>query len=109
MSEPKRYEVTESFGMGDMIESSYGNWVKWEAYEGLKKKTEWQPIETAPKDGTAIFIWLTLAGGWFKRVHWSAKVSAWVDWDHGEEAIYGYDGDKNISHWMPLPKPPTTK
>jgi len=36
VSEPKRYDVTESFGLGDMIESSYGNWVRWEAYEELK-------------------------------------------------------------------------
>lgn len=81
--------------------------------------SEWQPIETAPKDGTAIDVW---AGG--KRcpdVYWSHSVNA----DTGEPISSPYDcwaykgqyvgiggvypkglGIHEPTHWMPLPEPP---
>ena len=58
----------------------------------------WQPIETAPRDGTEILVWRTrlqraCVAWWFGR---------W--WD-----ISGRDmwGDENQpTHWQPLPGPP---
>lgn len=40
MSEPKRYEVTESYGLGDMREDAQGNYVHYEDYASLKAKVE---------------------------------------------------------------------
>ena len=72
---------------------------------------EWQPIETAPKDGTG-----HVRGLW---VH-SAKTGKAIYW----EAIAGYvndDGDfvdhdsnapwraDDYTHWMPLPAPPDSE
>lgn len=64
---------------------------------------EWQPIETAPKDGTP--IWLYTASGQCEGY-----------WNYGEwvqDAIYcTYDGtggpafECSPTHWMPLPPPP---
>jgi hypothetical protein len=68
--------------------------------------SEWQPIETAPKDGRRLIL------------HWST--TGYVDvryWRPGQERWWGfpdsdprYDPDlaiKNVpTHWMPLPKPP---
>lgn len=57
---------------------------------------EWQPIETAPRDGREILIW-TKSREVEKAVYLSRK-DAWVSPDGG----YGYEP----SHWMPLPTPP---
>jgi len=55
---------------------------------------DWQPIETAPKDGTTILVF---HNGSMWTVLWS-DVQEWHDAND-----YGY----TPTHWMPLPKPPT--
>lgn len=58
---------------------------------------EWQPIETAPRDGTRILV---VSGGW----HDVAYVG-WND-DDGEPVWFNGDVPVQASHWMPLPAPP---
>ncbi len=76
---------------------------------------DWQPIETAPKDGTEVVGWFpyhstaTLGGSVFvmrwndDRYHkrpvpyWEA--SGWV-WGRRDQR------EKQPTHWMPLPDPP---
>lgn len=57
--------------------------------------SDWQPIDTAPKDRT--FVLLGVRGGEVCIGFWNG-----VAWD---------DGDFNnhmtgFTHWMPLPEPP---
>ena len=63
---------------------------------------QWQPIETAPKDGTDILCYerghpkIPEDNGFMAVAHWSngtwsEDVSGWVE----------------PTHWMPLPEPPT--
>lgn len=62
--------------------------------------SEWQTIETAPKDGTKFL------GAWktFFLKEWIIQTMKFKDgsfvilWDH--------DDDIEPTHWMPLPQPP---
>lgn len=62
--------------------------------------TSWQPIETAPKDGTFIL-------GWHPALSWPHGRQDVVAWD--ETHLHWTDGCFEVSwptHWMPLPEPP---
>lgn len=78
--------------------------------------SEWQPIETAPRDGSPILAYNPLIG-----VYSTAFTTRWT----GEPDEVGYEGfpcgfwnmgpgsypfgrwDCRPTHWMPLPEPPT--
>lgn len=65
---------------------------------------EWQPIETAPKDGTWVL-------GFKERKYVQDQIETWhwveaedfVGWEHAAEANDFYE---QPTHWMPLPAPP---
>jgi hypothetical protein len=62
--------------------------------------SEWQPIESAPRDGTYVlgFGLHEQRGTYIDVIHyWSDRWT--VVWMHG----YG-----EPTHWMPLPDPPAT-
>jgi hypothetical protein len=59
---------------------------------------EWQPISTAPKDGTSILIFEAQVG-----TTGVVRVSRWRD----DTIPSGWAGAENApSHWLPLPLPP---
>lgn len=71
---------------------------------------QWQPIETAPKDGTNVDLWGVNHLNWNKsgeritNISWGI-VSDWLgrereDWQHGRGE------DFEPTHWMPQPTPP---
>ena len=65
--------------------------------------SEWQPIETAPRDGTVIDLWF--AGEWNRRMPdscWSEALKAWLVDGRG----CSYLDSPIITHWMPLPQSP---
>lgn len=57
--------------------------------------TGWQPIETAPKDGTAVLLWsgIVMRAGW-----WAASDDVW--------RIGGDSILRKATHWRPLPPAP---
>lgn len=69
----------------------------------LREMTEWQPIETAPKDGSKILAWF--ADGDYSIIYWGAYDGSWVQSLPGLGSDSGYSPDTFI-HWMPLPEPP---
>lgn len=70
----------------------------------------WRPIETAPKDGSYILIWLGSPWGKIVTAKWHAPWSTWL-----KEVPGLVDGDRfgigneESSYWMPLPEPPEKK
>ena len=82
---------------------------------------DWQPIETAPRDGTKILIWDDgdtgfgwVVGRYELRDGW-APIGSTTDmmkvgrigWHVAAQHSLGlYQLIKNPAHWMPLPAPP---
>jgi len=54
----------------------------------IAQQAKWQPIETAPRDGTEILVWAPGSGRWL------------IKFD-GEEPA-----GRAFTHWQPLPEPP---
>jgi len=74
----------------------YGKHAAWEAWQ--EATPQWQPIETAPNDGTEI---------WLFEKNWADKpfIGRWVDASNtfaDRELKIGVDP----THWQPLPEPP---
>ena len=69
--------------------------------------TDWQPIETAPKDGTEVLLWTDE----YPRVVSASyrEFGEWEGWTFTDEALADIqpEGPREPSHWMPLPPPPS--
>jgi hypothetical protein len=69
--------------------------------------SEWQPIETAPKD-RAILLWLShyrapVLGRWCNSLAPKSIPSAWVE--YGAHTRRMADGSlAEYSHWCPIPE-----
>lgn len=72
---------------------------------------EWQPIETAPKDGTNILI---SDGSSITTAYWTDEEEDY-DWieDPTQKIVYeegwmtsDFDVGDDATHWMHLPRPP---
>jgi hypothetical protein len=67
---------------------------------------KWEPIKTAPKDGTSFLGHIPGNCGHVARqdvcpMHWSG-------WGGGcwENSVSGHKIGGRVTHWMPLPPPP---
>ena len=58
--------------------------------------SEWQPIETAPKDGTEILVYRQ---NYLMQPIGVDKFNKYGQWTYS-------DSNHNPTHWMPLPKSP---
>jgi hypothetical protein len=69
----------------------------------------WQPIETAPKDGTEVLLYLGNPWSKTEKARWYAPWSNWqvgaIPSDPVREEYFGI-GKSVPTHWMPLPAPP---
>lgn len=85
---------------------------EWEdRYETLKQQNDqlrerlaWRPIETAPRDGTTVFVW------WAGRIQRGAYLGPRhgrpiSDWYVVSRGIW-YPTNETVYHWLPLPEPP---
>lgn len=68
---------------------------------------EWQPIDTAPKDGTRVLIWHRLwECGWQQGYYSSAREERFCTWRIGDDREWSAVGIPP-SHWLGIPAPPT--
>ena len=63
----------------------------------------WQPIETAPKDGTHILLART-DSEWVCQGRYVCDDKGWYELNNDASDHWG--GEIYPTHWMPLPEPP---
>ncbi len=71
---------------------------------------EWQPIETAPRDGSEIIAFGIKRGDYgytsdeetWTGVRWSNESKCWLE----TKPATRYSNGFKPTHWMPLPPPP---
>ena len=75
--------------------------------------TEWQPIETAPRDGGEILLFeMTATGPMYRVGYWETHGTHIEDkrivegWSPADD---GYLGCIEPTHWQPLPTTPSTE
>lgn len=75
--------------------------------DAVAQRAGWQPIATAPKDGTPILgAWC-----WAPGDHWMITTLVWTEGGGWFERLTAWH---RLSHcvpkyWMPLPEPPTVE
>lgn len=80
--------------------------------EGVREG-DWQPIETAPRDGTQIIAWCrhphhAYADDEAERARWEGPVIAhWIEHNGGGWTWHGHMGE--FLSWQPLPNPPEVR
>lgn len=68
--------------------------------------SEWQPIETAPKDKNVLMAWRPVDA---EKRPWHVEVVIACVSSYYEGSIWTggmYQPVSHVSHWMPLPEPP---
>lgn len=69
--------------------------------ESSESASAWQPIETAPRNGTKILLWCAgnPSGEWPFMATWDPYHGFWVIHVDGQSL-------HEPTHWTPLPDPP---
>lgn len=77
--------------------------------------SNWQPIETAPKDGTRVLLWCAAERVAHIAKWYTERIERWERVDNDTQVrrvedtgFWSYEGDRgwNWTHWQPLPDPP---
>lgn len=66
----------------------------------------WQPIETAPKDGTEVLLWLRAPWSRVEQLCWREEIGGWLVKGIDPKDAEGMCGALVPTHWMRLPAAP---
>lgn len=64
---------------------------------------DWQPIETAPHDGTKIDLWHPDNGRYTDAFWCKQTYTLYEPWGWSNQRLGRIVG---VTHWMPMPEPP---
>lgn len=70
---------------------------------------KWQPIESAPKDGTVLILYSSQGmemGSWKKDENYRDQPAKWFSEEGDDWSTGYYYCPMDPTHWMPLPAPP---
>jgi hypothetical protein len=95
-----RYEEDSAAWHGDLSNEEIVDCVLFAAFPEL----DWQPITTAPADGSPILVG---AEGVTPDLAWWAASVWFTGWCCGGQRADMYGPDFTPTHWMPLPSPPS--
>ena len=76
--------------------------------------TQWQPIETAPRDDTNVIVMYVsiqtqcVFNAFYASLEngWDPEDEGWWSYEHNEVGRIKLDGYMTPTHWMPLPEAP---
>jgi hypothetical protein len=88
---------------GDFIAAANPSAIK-ELIAAARAGAGWQPIETAPKDGTEFQGWV---GQWEPRCRFNPESETFETWGRVDYDEDGWDVFVPATHWMPPPDPPS--
>lgn len=88
------------------------DWEVWQARAALAQpvvQEQWQPIETAPKDGSSILLYLPAPWDRVELAYWFAHWENWQSQGDKPDTVrdeYCGIGSELPTHWMPIPSAP---
>lgn len=100
---PELLEAGGDYGGRGLIA---GQWAAWQAARSADTSALWQPIDSAPMDGTVIGVWRPRQPGTIAMVRWAHHLGI------PTQPMAWCTATKSIAishlptHWMPLPEPP---
>ena len=65
----------------------------------------WQPMTTAPRDGTRVLVWSATEAAYHVLSFDKTPPPGWMS-QEGDYVVF--EDQEPLSHWMALPSPPTT-
>lgn len=70
--------------------------------------SEWQPIETAPRDNSMVLLYASDSEGsfWIDTGYWETYSGWYGTPPENPDWISSFDPSFIITHWMELPEPP---
>lgn len=94
----------------EMVDSTVLNQAS-DDIEARRKAMTWQPIETAPRDGTEVLVWCSRNNEmyvcvYYKKADDDKAPSPWLYAVSDYYQTDPYHVVSNPTHWMPLPPPP---
>lgn len=107
MTDQELEAIGESVGLGPNISKEYGRALLSRAIpEGHVVVPGWLPIESAPKDGTAVLLYTAdgVIEGYWQQDRWE-QYTIYCTYD----AAGGPAFNAKPTHWMPLPAAPANK